>query len=272
MSPEQFPDQAGVACNSAYEAERLERIHSALKLHEEYVRSQYPDNIILATILIGSQNYHMDTKISDFDTISILAPTTENLVNGEMISHTYNNIPECNPKDQARVQDIRVFYRNLKKGAVNELETIYTNYYLINCDNGIFLQLRDKAKTYIQSNLAPFLEAYRGNLMGYVKKYHSAAVFDKKSFYHIYRIYSTVYNIIHNDKIDKTTFDFGESNPLRKTADFVLSQYKTICDQMVDELKEKVDSMVESFCPSDNDVLYPLVEKCLFLGSTKKGD
>lgn len=97
--------------------------------HAQYVDSvlaQKKEYVRIATFLVGSQNYGIDTETSDVDTISICAPTFMTAaLNKEHIATTL-----ITPADEhAVVKDVRDYIKDgLKKQNVNFVETLFTEY------------------------------------------------------------------------------------------------------------------------------------------------
>lgn len=85
---------------------------------------------IIGIFLYGSQNYGTDTSASDIDSKVIVLPTFEdfclrsnNLISQEVILDNGEHID---------IKDIRIFRDNLYKQNINYIETLFTDYCIIN--------------------------------------------------------------------------------------------------------------------------------------------
>ena len=85
---------------------------------------------IIGIFLYGSQNYETDTSASDIDSKVIVLPTFEdfclrnnNLISQEVILDNGEHID---------IKDIRIFRNNLYKQNINYIETLFTDYCIIN--------------------------------------------------------------------------------------------------------------------------------------------
>lgn len=262
---------AQTACNDVGASMREEHIHSALTAHRDFIASKHPNNKIIATVLIGSQNYNMDTDQSDFDTITLIAPTIDDLMNNRMINETYHDIPGCTKEDQARIQDIRMFHNNLKKGAINALEMVYTDHFIMPEENHIFLQVRQKASYFVRSNLGRFLSAYRGCFRSYMEKFVKSPTVDTKMFLHMNRVYLTVHNLLNYPTIDITLFRFPTwSEPYKRAEMIALQNDKDECMMYIERMNDGINELIDRYCPDAANVLYDVIQHCMFLD--KKGE
>lgn len=85
---------------------------------------------VIATCLIGSQNYNLSTDDSDVDTISIVVPFFEFICYGSpKIDHTY----DFEDGGKAKVRDYRSFALNdLRKSCFTNTETLYSTKVVVN--------------------------------------------------------------------------------------------------------------------------------------------
>ena len=85
---------------------------------------------VIATCIIGSQNYGLNTPNSDVDTISIVIPNFEAICCGRpKIDHTY----DFEDGGKAKVRDYRSFALNdLRKGCFTNTETLYSTKVVVN--------------------------------------------------------------------------------------------------------------------------------------------
>lgn len=110
---------------------REERIMKRVQEHYEYLKSEGYEIVFIA--LQGSQNYRLDVYddeyMSDVDTKAIVLPTFEDFVYGRQpISKTL--VLENN--EHIDVKDIRVMFETYKKQNVNYIETLFTEFKIVN--------------------------------------------------------------------------------------------------------------------------------------------
>lgn len=109
--------------------ERDEIICERVKAHLQEICNIYPSDNIVLIALQGSQNYELDTELSDVDTKVILTPGIESLVfNKQLISTTH--VRENN--EHTDCTDIRLYFQSFKKQNVNFIEILYSPWIIIN--------------------------------------------------------------------------------------------------------------------------------------------
>lgn len=80
------------------------------------------------TMLFGSQNYGLETPLSDVDTKSMLIPSVKDIVLGrEKISEDFFT----STGEVAQCKDFRKMFGEYLKGNINFLETLYTEWYVV---------------------------------------------------------------------------------------------------------------------------------------------
>ena len=105
-------------------------IDERLEDHWKAVRGVgFTDEQILGVFLYGSQNYNCATEHSDIDTKAIIIPTLEEAVLNKRWYVKELHLPNG---EHCEVMDIRHFVDNLKKQNINFVETLFTDYYLLN--------------------------------------------------------------------------------------------------------------------------------------------
>lgn len=82
---------------------------------------------IAFTSLQGSQNYGLDYNGSDVDTRSVIMPTFKNIIYNNKLSHEY-----VVGDEHADTSGLMGFCKLLAKGNINILETISSNYTIVN--------------------------------------------------------------------------------------------------------------------------------------------
>lgn len=95
--------------------------HEALNL--------FPENKIIGIFVSGSQNYGLADENSDVDTKLIITPSINDFVfNRSPVSSTH--ILENN--EHIEIKDVRLMFNCYKKQNINFIETLFTNYYILN--------------------------------------------------------------------------------------------------------------------------------------------
>ena len=85
---------------------------------------------VVACLLCGSQNYRLDFTTSDVDTKIIIAPTFADIAHNKPVVNEVGFFE--NREDQIAYKDIRLFIGELRKQNVNFVETLFTEWYIIN--------------------------------------------------------------------------------------------------------------------------------------------
>lgn len=96
--------------------------------HHYAAQQHYGIDNVFATMLYGSQNYHLDTKSSDIDSKVMVLPTFKNFCLADKPISTEHTVNDgiCNTKD------VRLMFRNYIKSNINFLETLFTEYCFVN--------------------------------------------------------------------------------------------------------------------------------------------
>ena len=123
---------------------------------------------IIGCYLIGSQNYQLDDEQSDIDTIVLVVPTLRDIaLNKKPISKTYIQ----DNGEHTTLKDIRLFINGIKKGRLDCLEILYTQYYMI---NPIWIdlasELRNNRENYSRYNENAVIQAAAGIVKSCNKK------------------------------------------------------------------------------------------------------
>ena len=110
---------------------REEKIMKRVKEHYDYLQQKGYEIVFLA--LQGSQNYGLDVYdedyMSDVDTKAVILPSFEDFVyNKKPVSKTI--VLENN--EHIDVKDIRIMFETYKKQNVNFIETLFTDFKIIN--------------------------------------------------------------------------------------------------------------------------------------------
>ena len=193
----------------------MKDIDERIKKHLAVVQEKYGDRVVFISA-VGSMNYGLFTETSDVDTKAVILPTYEEIVLKKPESVTLQIDDE-----QCSVKDLRVYINELKKQGINVLETLVTNYYLV---NGKFLNqielLRSWAEEICHYDENKFLSSTIGAACSYAKRWNIAyknylesdddANLDYKSAYNIVRLHNTIHAYIRGMKF-KEAINCGTS-------------------------------------------------------------
>lgn len=190
-------------------------IDERIKKHLAVVQEKYGDRVVFISA-VGSMNYGLFTETSDVDTKAVILPTYAEIVLKKPESVTLQIDDE-----QCSVKDLRVYINELKKQGINVLETLVTNYYLV---NGKFLnqieQLRSWADEICHYDENRFLISTIGAACSYAKRWNIAyknylesddeAKLDYKAAYNIVRLHGAIHAYIQGAKF-KNVINWGTS-------------------------------------------------------------
>ena len=99
-----------------------------LTLREHYNKAVEMGYEVLGVFLYGSQNYELDTPMSDIDSKIIILPSIDDIVLRRKAVSTSVEVAG----GLTDIKDIRVMFEMYKKANINFLETLFTNYYILN--------------------------------------------------------------------------------------------------------------------------------------------
>lgn len=193
----------------------MKDIDERIKKHLAVVQEKYGDRVVFISA-VGSMNYGLFTETSDVDTKAVILPTYAEIVLKKPESVTLQIDDE-----QCSVKDLRVYINELKKQGINVLETLVTNYYLV---NGKFLNqielLRSWAEEISHYDENKFLSSTIGAACSYAKRWNIAyknyletdddANLDYKAAYNIVRLHNTIHAYIQGRKF-KDAINCGTS-------------------------------------------------------------
>ena len=97
------------------------KIHEALNEYEKILSKK--GYTVAGIFLYGSQNYHMETEVSDIDVIAAVLP--------DYMQFAYNDLPNEKIRTETgeiKVKDLRLFAKELLKGCYSTLETLISPY------------------------------------------------------------------------------------------------------------------------------------------------
>ena len=251
----------------------MKDIDERLKKHLAVVQEKYGDRVVFISA-VGSMNYGLFTETSDVDTKAVILPTYEEIVLKKPESVTLQIDDE-----QCSVKDLRVYINELKKQGINVLETLVTNYYLV---NGKFLNqielLRSWAEEICHYDENKFLSSTIGAACSYAKRWNIAyknylesdddANLDYKAAYNIVRLHNTIHAYIQGMKFNEaincgTSLDrdlllrikYGYLGP-EGTRSLVSNVMKDLPESNICEKNNEIE------CRLNNFVLNMIAENC----------
>ena len=105
--------------------ETINRVYA----HYHEALTLFPENKIIGIFVSGSQNYGLADENSDVDTKLIITTSINAFVfNRSPVSSTH--ILENN--EHIEIKDVRLMFNCYKKQNINFIETLFTNYYILN--------------------------------------------------------------------------------------------------------------------------------------------
>jgi hypothetical protein len=212
---------------------------SKVEEHYEFVTKKGKEQgySVIATCLIGSQNYGLDTPDSDVDTISIVVPNFEAICCGRpKIDHTY----DFEDGGKAKVRDYRSFALNdLKKSCFTNTEVLYSVKVVV---NPTFSQVWNFLMENREIIMRADYEATVRSMLGYVSSmesrfqkkgfsgYREDLGMNPKMFMHAVRAYDWLGKFIPNKVPTKELFDARDLSDFRLTSiDSFLYKYNLKC-------------------------------------------
>lgn len=239
-----------------YVRSRKEKIMKRIKEHYDYLIDKGYEIVYLS--LQGSQNYDLDIYteeyMSDIDTKAVILPSFEDFVyNKTPISTTL--VLENN--EHIDVKDIRVMFENYKKQNINYLETIFTEFKIINPKYIDLAQsLFDNAEEIAHINYNQALRCMAGmsmekykalehpyeGLKDKIEKYG----YDGKQLHHIIRMNDFIFNYVMNKPFRECLTLYHNKDLLMdaKLNKFSLQDARKLAKNYDDETKKIKDENV----------------------------
>lgn len=185
------------------------------RLQEIYNFLQEEGLEVVAVFLYGSQNYDLQHKDSDIDCKAIILPKLDDIVDGNKpltYVYTFNN------NEQVDIKDIRLMFGSYLKQNVNFIETLFTEYKIVNP------KYEEKFKTIFELNelIARYnthsaVNCISGMAMEKLKAlthpYPSTKDkidkygYDSKQLHHIFRLRKLIENYVNNVEYSKILKD-----------------------------------------------------------------
>lgn len=166
---------------------------------------------VVGIFVQGSQNYGLDIweldYMSDVDSKAIVLPKFEDFVDGKEPVSTTIILPN---NEHIDVKDIRIMFDILKKGNVNFLEILFTDFCLINPKYySQFLVVQNNAERLAFANMKALLNGIAGmSMQKFVALKHPYPTiidkiakygYDPKQLHHIYRLNQFIKRILNGE-------------------------------------------------------------------------
>ena len=220
------------------------------KKYETAVAYYGSEDFIIGAFLVGSQNYNLDIESSDVDVKVYTLPSINSIIENDK------------PKSSTRIQndnshidykDFRLVINELEKGSPNMLETLFTDYYVVNPK---YRYLISRLKAYRERiatvDLTRTLNAYLGMAQKYINMYNiDKEAMDSKDLVTLLRIRDFVYSYFILEENYKKSLVSPNISILRtlRNNKIDLDKLKVFVDEATNDLeryesffKEKVDN------------------------------
>lgn len=237
------------------------------KKYETAIAYYGSEDFIIGAFLVGSQNYNLDIESSDVDVKVYTLPSINSIIE--------NNKPESSTwvqDDGSHIdyKDFRLVINELEKGSPNMLETLFTDYYVVNPKYRYLIsRLRAYRERIATVNLTRTLNAYLGMAQRFINMYNiNKEEMDSKSVVTLLRIRDFVYSyFILEDNYKKALVSHNISilRTLRNSK-IDLEKLKTFVDEATNDLneyeeffKKKVDNERKGRAALGNAVLHDIL-------------
>ena len=172
------------------------------------------EDFIIGAFLVGSQNYNLDIESSDIDVKVYVLPSINSIVeNGKPESSTWVQ----NDGSHIDYKDFRLVINELEKGSPNMLETLFTDYYIVNPK---YRYLISRLRAYreriavIDQNRA--FNAFRGMAQRFINMYNiNKDEMDSKSVVTLLRVRDFIYDYFVLEKSYKNSLVSSNISVLR---------------------------------------------------------
>ena len=218
----------------------MKDIMAAVKQHHQFVENEGFE--VVMTVLIGSQNYHLDDEKSDIDTFSFVLPSANDLATAEDPCSGEWEVED----GKCMYKDIRLALNLLKKTSPNSVECFLGKYCYYNpVYAGIleeYLDNEDKIDYMIHCNYTHMLYAMAGMARQLTKRNMPAG----KRYSHALRLYSMsdvfIVSLQTSNLLELLPRDYQEAfNAKRDTSGELDVYYNQMCDYIADFLDKLRD-------------------------------
>lgn len=211
---------------------------------------------VVGVFLYGSQNYELDSENSDVDTVAIILPTINDIIFNNKPVSTSINID----KSVCVVKDVRKMFECYKKQNINYIETLFTQYYVLNpVYSELYKPILDNAESIARYNnyagincvygmalkkFSQFTHPYP-KIKDKIDKYG----YDNKQFYHILRLKDFIQRYVNGVETYKEILIPSNKEELLKIKTeyiYSLEETKKIGQETCDWIKEYKDNYMKN--------------------------
>ena len=218
--------------------------------HYEIAKSIFPEDLIVGCFLYGSQNYNMADEQSDVDTRVLVVPSLADVVSARRpVSFEHH----CENGEHINFVDIREFFRQILKQNPNSLETLFTEYFVINPPfKGVWYYIWSHREDFARINPHKAVDTMRHMAN---KEYHQMEKngFDHKKLATMFRLEKGIQDyIIHCRYEYVLKSDQGEFFLSVKRGNFVESNEQGM--RLAQDSFETINSLVDRYTSRVPDV------------------
>lgn len=208
------------------------------------------EDFVIGAFLVGSQNYNLDIESSDVDVKVYTLPSLESIIENDKPESSTWTSPDNSHIDY---KDFRLVIKELEKGSPNMLETLFTEYYVVNPKYRYLIsRLRAYRERIATVDLTRTLNAYLGMAQRFINMYNiNKNEMDNKSIVTLLRIRDFIHTyFILEDNYKKSLVSPNISilrairennNAPEKLESFIKEAIKEI-DEYEEFFKKKVDN------------------------------
>lgn len=231
-----------------------------VKEHYNYLLEYVKEDYVFGVFLVGSQNYGLATPDSDVDTKAVVLPTLADLaLNAQAVSTTLY-VP-CGDREEEHmtVTDFRLWMAQLRKGNVNTLETLFTEYFVVNPKyQAVWEELQVYREDFARMDASMVFSASLGvfnskkkhcfNVTDKTKETFDKYGYDPKSLMHMLRMYSFMVRYFSTEPFESCLKARDRGYLLLvKNGNYSLEEAQALVDKYEEALKKLKDWWVENF-------------------------
>ena len=157
------------------------------KKYETAVAYFGSEDFVIGAFLVGSQNYNLDIESSDVDVKVYTLPSLKSIIENDKPESSTWASPDNSHIDY---KDFRLVIKELEKGSPNMLETLFTEYYIVNPKYRYLIsRLRAYRERIATVDLTRTFNALRGMAQRFINMYNiNKEEMDSKSVVTLLRI------------------------------------------------------------------------------------
>lgn len=172
-------------------------------------------HILVFTALFGSQNYNLNDENSDVDTKSMIIPNPKEYLYKNTESHYMINFTDGGHAEAYQCYNL---LRQFKKGNINFLETLFSNYIAVESEwNWVIKQLDDKKDIIAKADLRNQMNVWFGYIVQmYERSYNKVTKeINYKALMNLARLVRSYYLYFIRDEDFAHSIYFPEKDPYR---------------------------------------------------------